>query len=846
MPNNSMTFAVDLIPYNNGPTGSNTYTLGSEDYKWKIYADKINGVELSPSTGSLHNPVYISSSGFSATSGQTIEFINSTQTGTTASWKGNTADTALYDGKIIAYRLNKTSDSTVTLTLTFPDGTNSGAKPVYRYGGTTRIGTHFAAGSVIFMVYDSTNSRWNCSAYYDSNTNTYVTQTASTLADNWRGVLSTYNSAASGSDITSGTSNVAYYSQQVRIQPATGKLSATEFVGSGASLTSLNASNISSGTLNSTLLDLNSTTSLGTIGTTSKLYAVGVDDNGELCVEVPWSAGSGTVTSVQVQASSPLQSSTNTAQNTSLNTTISFINQDANKVLAGPTSGNAAAPTFRALDATDIPNLTLSKITDSGAAAAKGVTDNTSNADVTSTDQNLITGRTLYYQLAKKGYTTNTGTVTSIITGTGLTGGTIETSGTIKANLTSDTALSNAALTVTEDANRIYPVRIDKNSKLVVVVPWTNVNSNYLTEITSSQITTALGYTPYNSSNPSGYTTNTGTVTQVTAGTGLSIGTTSGGNFTTSGTINHTNSVTAQTTQAVYPIKIDAQGHISAYGSAVTILSLGDTASTAAAGNHTHTTTLATDTGTSTVSLASDGKYKLTAGGTSVIFTMPKSNYYEHPTTTATTAAAVKVGNDINGHVVIGAALTASDVGAASSSHDHAISITSGGSSPTALSANTTYTLTAGGQSVVFTTPADDNDDTKVLQEYHGASDYSYWRPILIGHSSGSASSFTPSTVTNQCHTFKTILVQPSSGTIKAGVFDGSGASLTDLNASNLGSGTVPTARLNLNSTSSLGTLGTTDKLYAVGVDASGKLCVNVPWSSGSAGIEIIRIPSGA
>lgn len=33
---------------------------------------------------------------------------------------------------------------------------------------------------------------------------------------------------------------------------------------------------------------LNSTTSLGTIGTTSKLYAVGVDGNGKLCVNVPW------------------------------------------------------------------------------------------------------------------------------------------------------------------------------------------------------------------------------------------------------------------------------------------------------------------------------------------------------------------------------------------------------------------------------------------------------------------------------------------------------------------------------------------------------------------------------
>lgn len=35
-------------------------------------------------------------------------------------------------------------------------------------------------------------------------------------------------------------------------------------------------------------------------------------------------------------------------------------------------------------------------------------------------------------------------------------------------------------------------------------------------------------------------------------------------------TFKHSNSVTAQTTQAVYPIKIDAQGHISSYGSAVT------------------------------------------------------------------------------------------------------------------------------------------------------------------------------------------------------------------------------------------------------------------------------------
>ena len=78
-----------------------------------------------------------------------------------------------------------------------------------------------------------------------------------------------------------------------------------------------------------------------------------------------------------------------------------------------------------------------------GAACAKGVTDNNSNADVTSSDTNLITGRTLYYQLAKKGYTTNTGTVTKVSTGTGLTGGDITTTGTISINSTYQTYISN-------------------------------------------------------------------------------------------------------------------------------------------------------------------------------------------------------------------------------------------------------------------------------------------------------------------------------------------------------------------------------------------------------------------
>lgn len=75
--------------------------------------------------------------------------------------------------------------------------------------------------------------------------------------------------------------------------------------------------------------------------------------------------------------------------------------------------------------------------------------------------------------------------------------------------------------------------------------------------------------------NSAGYTTNTGTVTSVglsnAANGGLTI---SGSPITGSGsiTIGHSNVLeSAQSTQAVYPITIDKNGHIASYGSAVTI-----------------------------------------------------------------------------------------------------------------------------------------------------------------------------------------------------------------------------------------------------------------------------------
>lgn len=85
------------------------------------------------------------------------------------------------------------------------------------------------------------------------------------------------------------------------------------------------------------------------------------------------------------------------------------------------------------------------------------------------------------------------GSVTSVSTGLGLAGGAITTSGTISLDTTNATVLSR------QRAANTYQ--------------------------------TKLGYTPYNATNPAGYTTSTGTVTSVGSGLGLT------GTITTSGTL---------------------------------------------------------------------------------------------------------------------------------------------------------------------------------------------------------------------------------------------------------------------------------------------------------------------
>ncbi len=80
------------------------------------------------------------------------EFVVGTQTATTAAWKGNVNFTSLKDGQQITYWLPYGSSSNVTLELTFPDGTTTGAVPCY-YSQGTRLGTQYPGGNILHLTY---------------------------------------------------------------------------------------------------------------------------------------------------------------------------------------------------------------------------------------------------------------------------------------------------------------------------------------------------------------------------------------------------------------------------------------------------------------------------------------------------------------------------------------------------------------------------------------------------------------------------------------------------------------------------------------------------------------------
>lgn len=120
------------------------------------------------------------------------EFIVGTQTSSTSLWKGNTTQDSIYEGMCVNYFVPVACTSTaITLELTLPDGTTTGAIPVRRNAGSTATSTHIGVGSVVQLTLllnrtvgsTSYEKVWRMNEWYDSNTNTvgYQLRTNSTV-----------------------------------------------------------------------------------------------------------------------------------------------------------------------------------------------------------------------------------------------------------------------------------------------------------------------------------------------------------------------------------------------------------------------------------------------------------------------------------------------------------------------------------------------------------------------------------------------------------------------------------------------------------------------------------------
>lgn len=107
------------------------------------------------------------------------------------------------------------------------------------------------------------------------------------------------------------------------------------------------------------------------------------------------------------------------------------------------------------------------------------------------------------------------------------------------------------------------------------ITNWNNKLSSYTETDPVFTASAAANISSTDISNWNSKTSNTGTVTSIGLSNATNGGLTiSGSPITNSGsiTVGHSNVLFPQTTQAVYPIKIDENGHISAYGSAVNIV----------------------------------------------------------------------------------------------------------------------------------------------------------------------------------------------------------------------------------------------------------------------------------
>ena len=170
---------------------------------------------------------------------------------------------------------------------------------------------------------------------------------------------------------------------------------------------------------------------------------------------------------------------------------------------------------------------TVSGITLSGTVTTSG--NLTLGGTLTIPSANIISflGYTPYDNTNPSGFTSNTGTVTNLVFSAPLTGGTIVNSGTVgitAASTNSDGYLTqsdwNTFDSKTSSTGTVTSVGGTGTVSGITLSGTVDTSGNLTLggtlSLTSSDITTGLGFTPYSNTNPSNFTANTGTVTSVT------------------------------------------------------------------------------------------------------------------------------------------------------------------------------------------------------------------------------------------------------------------------------------------------------------------------------------------